>query len=124
MREEATDIIEFVRGEMIPHFRNRSREVDGIERTWKLGDIVHSSPAFSKHPLENYHVLYGDVTYEAFFHKWRERSLTVFAGANDGMIHAFNGGTYKHGDNPLTAGIVEQGWYDLDHTEFSRDSYG
>ena len=113
---EAADIIEFVRGKMISHFRDRSREVGGFERTWKLGDIVHSSPAFSKHPLENYHVLYGDMTYEAFFHKWRERPLTVFAGANDGMIHAFSGGTYKHGDNPLTAEIVEQGWYDLDHT--------
>ena len=112
--EEAADIIQFIRGEMISRFRNRSREVEGIEHIWKLGDIVHSSPAFSTHPFENYHLLYGDATFEAFFQRWRERPLTVFAGANDGMIHAFNGGTYNQGDNPLTPGIVEQGWYDLE----------
>jgi type IV pilus assembly protein PilY1 len=112
--EEASEIIQFIRGEMSIHYRNRSKVVEGIEQVWKLGDIVHSSPAFSSHPFENYHLLYGDVTYESFLQRWRERPLTVFAGGNDGMIHAFNGGTYNHGDNPLTPGIIEQGWYDLE----------
>ena len=113
--EEATEIIEYIRGEVVPRFRSRTSEVQGTERTWKLGDIVNATPALSKHPLENYHLLYGDASYEEFFHRWRERPLTVFVGANDGMMHAFNGGTYNQGDNPLTAGTVEQGWYDLEH---------
>jgi Tfp pilus tip-associated adhesin PilY1 len=46
----------------------RGLEVDGLRsRTKKLGDIVHSAP-----------VLVGD---------------TVFAGANDGMLHAFSSST-------------------------------
>jgi type IV pilus assembly protein PilY1 len=109
--EEASEIIQFIRGEMIPRFRNRSREVEGIEHIWKLGDIVHATPVFSTHPFENYHLLYGDATYEAYFQRWRERPLTIFAGANDGMIHAFYGGTYNQGDNLLTPDTVERGWY-------------
>lgn len=122
--EEASYIIQFIRGEMIPHFRNRSREVEGVEHIWKLGDIVHSSPSFSTYPFENYHLLYGDVTYEAFFQRGRERPLTVFAGANDGMLHAFYGGTYKHGDDPLTPGIIEQGWYDLEQQVLQGNTMG
>ncbi|MDX1778570.1 MAG: PilC/PilY family type IV pilus protein, partial [Thermodesulfobacteriota bacterium] len=122
--EEAADIIQFMRGEMIPRFRNRSREGEGMEQVWKLGDIVHSSPAFSSHPFENYHLLYGDVTYEAFFQRWRERPLTIFAGANDGMIHAFNGGTYNQGDDPLTPDTIEKGWYDLEQQGLNGTTMG
>jgi type IV pilus assembly protein PilY1 len=109
--DEAADIIDYIRGEEISPFRKRTIDVGGTERIWKLGDIVHSAPAISKHPLENYHLLYGDGTYEAFYDRWKTRQMTVFVGANDGMMHAFNGGTFSCGDNPNTTGKEEHGWY-------------
>lgn len=113
---EATDIINYIRGEEIPGFRKRTIALNGIERVWKLGDIVHSTPALSKYPLENYHLIYGDVSYGKFSSRWKDRPLTIFTGANDGMIHAFKGGIYHPGDNPRTSGEEERGWYGSEDT--------
>jgi len=110
---EAADIIKYIRGEEIPGFRKRTTALNGRECVWKLGDIVHSTPALSKHPLENYHIIYGDASYGAFFNRWQGRPFTVFVGANDGMIHAFRGGVYHPGDNPETSEKKERGWYGL-----------
>ncbi len=54
-REEAENLIRFIRGEDLEQFR---------DRTYKLGDIVYSTPAVT--------------------------SDTVYIGANDGMLHAFD----------------------------------
>jgi len=63
--------------------------------TWKLGDVVSSTPRImGPAPINNYNILpplgYGDLTYKDFVsttaYKSRER---VFVGANDGMFHAF-----------------------------------
>ncbi|MBW1856634.1 MAG: hypothetical protein JRJ00_18650, partial [Deltaproteobacteria bacterium] len=64
---EAADIIKYIRGEEIASYRKRKATLSGGERVWKLGDIVHSTPSLSKHPLENYHLIYGDATYGAFY---------------------------------------------------------
>jgi type IV pilus assembly protein PilY1 len=122
--DEAADIIAYIRGEEIPSFRKRTIDVGGTERIWKLGDIVHAAPTLSKHPMENYHLLYGDDTYGVFYDRWKDRQLTVFVGANDGMMHAFNGGTFRSGDNPNTTEKEEHGWYDPDHTGTSSESIG
>ena len=122
--EEAADIIEYIRGEDSPPFRKRTGDSQDSGEVWKLGDIVHATPALSKYPLENYHLLYGDETYETFYSRWRGRELTVFAGANDGMLHAFNGGNLKSGDNPRTPGKVEHGWYEPDQAVASSAAIG
>ncbi len=63
--------------------------------TWKLGDVVSSTPRImGPSPLNNYNVSpplgYGDKTYSDYItssdYKDRQR---VFVGANDGMLHAF-----------------------------------
>ena len=122
--EEAADIIDYIRGKEIVGFRKRAIELDDIDRVWKFGDIVHSTPALSRYPLENYHLIYRDVTYGEFFNRWKDRPLTVFAGANDGMIHAFKGGVYHPGDNPDTSGEKEYGWYGPEKTATSLSSIG
>lgn len=121
---EAADIIKYVRGEEIPSFRKRAIKINGGERVWKLGDIVHSTPALSKHPLENYHLIYGDATYGKFFSRWQDRPLTIFAGANDGMIHAFKGGIYHPGDNPQTSEKKECGWYSAEQNVTGSEGMG
>jgi type IV pilus assembly protein PilY1 len=57
-----------------------------------LGDIASSKPAFLREPRKSY-TLPG---YSDFKVKWTTttpRQATVFAAANDGMLHAFNAGT-------------------------------
>jgi type IV pilus assembly protein PilY1 len=66
----------------------RSRTLNG--ETWRLGDIINSRPVFVGKPAENYHLIYGDKTYEAFVKAYADRRRVVYAGANDGMLHAFN----------------------------------
>ena len=84
---ESTDIINFIRGASISGYRDRT--YSGINQ-YKLGDIVYSTPTVVSSPAENYSLLYGDKTYQAFFDSNKSRSTTVFIGANDGMLHAFD----------------------------------
>ena len=64
-------LVDFIRGKDIPGCRNR--KIDKFGNTWKLGDIVYSSPTIEKY--SNYSVIY--------------------VGSNDGMLHAFRLGYLK-----------------------------
>jgi type IV pilus assembly protein PilY1 len=64
---------------------------DESARVWKLGDIVNSTPRIVTWvPLNSYHLEYDDFSYKAFVNTsdYQNRGM-VFAGANDGMLHAF-----------------------------------
>jgi type IV pilus assembly protein PilY1 len=79
-------------GESCIQFRNRTVTINGQTHTWKLGDIVNSTPRIvSWIPLNNYHKAYGDNTYKEFTKSayYTNRGM-VFVGGNDGMLHAFN----------------------------------
>lgn len=81
--------------------RNRTVSIDldangsigaGETKTWKLGDIVNATPKIvSWVPLGLYDKAYLDRTYKEFISTpaYQARG-TVFSGANDGMLHAFN----------------------------------
>jgi len=88
-------------GVAIPNTAMRSRQFDydgdSTLETWRLGDIVYSTPTLVGRPAENLHLLYRDLTYAPYVSKYRNRRQVVYAGANDGMVHAFNAGFY----NPL-----------------------
>jgi len=58
--------------------------------TWKLGDIVSSTPKIvSGSKLNYYDDKYGDLTYQKYVESdaYKKRGM-VFVGANDGMFHA------------------------------------
>jgi Tfp pilus tip-associated adhesin PilY1 len=105
---EATEIINFIRGGIVSNCRNR--QIDGD--TWKLGDIVYSTPSVVGRPMGQYHLIYGDTSYLPFIQAYKDRETVVYVGANDGMIHAFSAGFYHEGDNSGTSGKTERGWYD------------
>jgi len=65
-------------------FRNRPR---------KLGDIVSSSPIFVGAPPFLYPDALEAQPYSAFVTDRASRPQIVYAGANDGMLHAFNAST-------------------------------
>ncbi len=60
----------------------------GVGRTWKLGDINHSSPKALLPPSGTASMM--GTGYDAFKQANATRRKLVFAGANDGMLHAFD----------------------------------
>jgi type IV pilus assembly protein PilY1 len=118
----ADNIINFVRGDEIAGLRTRMLEVplgSGTYKVWKLGDPIHSTPTIVAAPNNNYDLIYGDSSYTAFYTQWKDRREVVYVGANDGMLHAFNGGYYHKSDDTTTAGVVEHGWFTKNPTDNS-----
>ncbi|MBI5042992.1 MAG: hypothetical protein HZC10_04005 [Nitrospirae bacterium] len=72
-----------------------------IERKiWKLGDILNSTPKIASwRPINTYdkgYPKYDDSVYKEYYNTvaYMNRNI-VFAGANDGMLHAFKLGTLE-----------------------------
>jgi len=111
---EAQNIINFTRGEQVTGYRNRQLTVGEGLQVWKLGDIVYSTPTVSGKPASNYQLTYGHTSdgasYSAFYTKYKNRDTLVFAGANDGMLHAFYAGEYHSG--PVSSTSSEAGWFE------------
>jgi type IV pilus assembly protein PilY1 len=95
---EAQDLVDYIRGVEKSGWRNRTVDLPGdaddTQKTWVLGDIVHSSPAVVNPPNSRYDSLYGDETYDLFKTKYARRRQMIYVGGNDGMLHAFNGGVW------------------------------
>jgi type IV pilus assembly protein PilY1 len=100
---ESQNIINFIRGAEVSGYRDRCVTVagasaqtgcTGTQRVWKLGDIIYSTPVTVGKPKEQYDLVYKDGSYQQFIQKYQNRRNVVYVGANDGMLHAFNAGTY------------------------------
>ncbi len=99
--ENAYNIVKFVRGEEnLPGFRSRTIDYDddGQTEVWRLGDIVHSSPALVGAPSDGYDSEYGDKTYATFREQYKNRRNVLYVGSNGGMLHAFNAGFWDLDD--------------------------
>jgi type IV pilus assembly protein PilY1 len=81
---ERTKIINYLRGD-----QTNERNNGGVyrDRTRLIGDIANSNPVVSSR--DNFG--YPDTDYQAFLDTKAARGDFVFVGANDGMLHAFNG---------------------------------
>ncbi|WP_158224724.1 pilus assembly protein [Agaribacterium haliotis] len=93
---QVNDLVNFIRGdESISGMRNRSAG----SKKYLLGDIIHSSPTVVSRPNDRYDIKYRDKTYEAFLNLYKNRRSVIYVGANDGMLHAFNGGFFNSATN-------------------------
>jgi Neisseria PilC beta-propeller domain len=85
-----TNVINFLRGDR--SLEKTATNTAGIfrERGSALGDIMHSSPVFVGAPRG------GDGTkaYSDFRNANANRARRIYVGANDGMVHAFDAGTF------------------------------
>jgi len=72
-------------GSCTPLFRSRP--------TSKLGDIVHSAPSYVAAPAFGYPDSMASSSYSAFAAANANRAATIYVGANDGMLHAFDATT-------------------------------
>lgn len=88
--DRADNIITWIRGTDLPGLRNRT--LDGV--TWRLGDIVHSTPMTVSKPAERFDMIYQDETYWKYYLANKRRETMVYVGANDGMLHAFTSWQY------------------------------
>ena len=83
-----------VRARQVPTPANFNITGSPANITWRLGDVIHSTPTAVGKPVESFHLLYKDVTYAEFYSKYEHRRNVIYFGANDGMLHALNGGFY------------------------------
>jgi len=134
----AHDVVNWVRGMDTEGLR--SRQLDG--KTMRLGDVIYSTPTIVGRPTENLDYLYESTSYRAFFNRYRYRRQVIYAGGNDGMLHAFNGGWYNadtklfqnsHGSSPGSTTNYDLGaelwayapYHSLAHLEYlTRQGYG
>jgi len=133
--DTASKIIKYVHGEDQPGFRNRTVTFGGITNTWKLGDVVSSTPKVqSSVRLNTYHmdppIGYSDKTYYDFINSkdYKTRGV-VYAGTNDGLLHAFKLGTLDvTGYTDVKAKLCQENPATLDgecdETETSTDELG
>ncbi len=108
--------VQFIRGvdvgnATIGGIQDNTRSRKHGANTWRLGDIIYSSPTVVSKPAENYHLLYKDKSYEDFVKKYQNRRQVIYTGGNDGMLHAFNGGFYNSTSlSPTSRGAFQLTW--------------
>lgn len=111
---EATTLINFIRGVDDNTLRNRTfNKGEATEETKRLGDIIYSTPVAVGRPSERLNLLYDDTTYNEFFKRYRNRRTMLYFGANDGMLHAFNGGWYNRTDKEFVGTLSGFNDWDL-----------
>ena len=102
MIDEAKNIINFIRGEELLQqtqtsilYRDRTIDYSAASNSFKgLGDIINSTPVIVSKTAANYDLLYQDHSFRLFKKQYLKRRSVIYAGANDGMLHAFNAGFY------------------------------
>ena len=63
-----------------------------------MGSVVNSNPVLQRRPGSAF---IGDTSYTSFIQSNQNRTATLWIGANDGMLHAFNGTDGTDGGKPL-----------------------
>ena len=95
---------------------DEDRDLDSGElREYVLGDIFHSSPIAIGPPpftLASEEGFGPPQRAGTFLNQFSQRDRRLFVGANDGMLHAIDIGSYQNGDNPLTP-EAETAYYDV-----------
>jgi hypothetical protein len=108
--DDARHIVQWTRGWEIPNVQ---------QRAWKLGAINASTAAIAHVPGEPAWLdgsgIDGSIKTE--YRAWAndparaERRTVAVVGGQDGMLHGFDAGEFRWGDNPQTTSIVEQRGY-------------
>lgn len=83
-----TTLVDFLRGQTQYESQNGSSANLYRDRKATLGDVVDSQPVFLGKPISEF----TDLGYNTWKNSTaqKNRGKTVFVGANDGMLHAFN----------------------------------
>jgi hypothetical protein len=109
-------------------------------KEWLLGQIDHSVPAVETPPGKPAWYYGTAVTtaerdlYDIFAHTYYERPTVIYVGSRDGMLHAFNAGSFQWkdysialsvlGDNPKTTEQEYRGYFKWSGDTSSTADYG
>jgi type IV pilus assembly protein PilY1 len=125
---ESDKIIQYVRGVDQVSYRNRVVSIDGVSGTWRLGDIISSTPKIQANVgLNTYDKApptgYADASYAAYAasNDYKNRGM-VYVGANDGMLHAFKMGVLQELTDPCRASGADQSTCFADKAQFNNDT--
>ncbi len=117
-------IVNYLRGQT--GFENRTTNLVGVvdnrlfrNRDATLGDAVESQPAFIAKPTFSY----LDTGYSAFKSSNSARAGTVYMGANDGMMHAFDGATGDERWAYVPSMVIPNMWAMADENYSSNHAY-
>ena len=105
----AQELVNWVRGVESTDYRSRTTVSSSGSYTYRLGDIIDSSPMIVGTPAESYDTLYNSASYGAYRSNYSNRRQMVYVGGNDGMLHAFNGGFYVPAQTAATVGGSSSG---------------
>lgn len=88
----SASLVNYLRGQDRNEDQDRDTNYGAYERLYRdrekvLGDIVHAQPVYVKVPPYKFR----DAGYSAYKSANSARSPTLYVGANDGMLHAFDG---------------------------------
>jgi len=135
---EAQAIIKYMHGEDNPvvsgtpyPYRERSTgiKINGViesAKVWKLADVLNSTPKIASWiPMNTYDQVYGDTSYGTYLNSsdYQNRGM-MFAGANDGMLHAFKLGSLNlpsHNSATPTCSFVSKDVACLSGTELGKE---
>ena len=73
---------------------------DSATDNWKLGAIFHSDPVLLSPPSYPY----SSLSYQSFKSQYAKRRMVLVVGANDGMLHGFDAGTWDSSTSSFTDG--------------------
>ncbi|HEY5801189.1 MAG TPA: PilC/PilY family type IV pilus protein, partial [Burkholderiaceae bacterium] len=87
-------MVNYIRGQNRHEDQDRDPSFGTYNRLYRdrekvLGDIIHSQPVYVKGPQNNF----LDTGYDAYKTTQTARDGTLYAAANDGMLHAFDADT-------------------------------
>lgn len=87
-----------------------TQDADGNTQTiqYILGDIFHSNPLVIGSPPNSLYFTQDIDGYRDFFLKHELRRKLLLVGSNDGMLHAFDAGTYNSSTKKFTNGTGKE----------------
>ncbi|MEW6266809.1 MAG: hypothetical protein AB1641_27355 [Thermodesulfobacteriota bacterium] len=91
------------------NWRKRQLLVDGTAKTWKMGDVIYSTPAVVAAPSEAYDMIYNDSSYFNYRQAFAKRRNVLYIGTNDGVLHAFNAGFWDRTSRSFSKTITASG---------------
>ena len=88
------------------------------ERVWPLEAIDHSTPVVAGPPGLPVWYYGSSITAEEreAYNTWvrnreRTRRTVAYVGSRSGMLHAFDAGAFRHGDDPITTFLENRGYF-------------
>jgi len=120
-RATPVSLINYIRGQHGFELRSDATHTDPDSRLYRarqhkdasdiwhndvIGDIIDSSPVYVRKPPFRY----ADTGYAAFVGTQAGRGATVYAGANDGMLHAFDASPPVNVGDPTPVNAGTERW--------------